>query len=592
MKKLVKKIKIRFLSLNMSKKMVVIFSMLVLVTFNVVHYFYVNIYQKDMERNTIESFEQTVYLYEERLGNLLESTEAIVKAPFYFQQMQQELVTGESLSSESLRNIYYSVVAANLSNSNKFVVMLYDAVGNLVFVNASLENYYISQMNPSDWIKSAGETNGLTVFLPIQDKNAKFSFIVAKNIISIENFTKIGFMAVTIPKTELIQIYDSILGNGSVRVMIYNEFDEILFASADGVTLPDEVKKKIEQESEKNYKEFRIDTEQYLGYYVIQSKNKYKILIFTEKDVLFEELEDTQLIMRIVEIMAIVVVVLSTIGLSNFITKPLQKITQLMRLVENGDWTIRFNALYTDEIGVMGKSFNQMLDKMDEMLKHIVDISNAKKQTEIDALKGQINPHFMYNTLETFRMIAIEKEDDELADLLWRFGKMLRYNITTMNELATIQSEMEYMQYYIDIQNSRYQRKIQLICEVQDELKEYKIIKLLIQPIVENAVFHGLNMNVKLIGYVKVKIYRNKDRCIIEISDNGVGISEETLCDIRENLKLKYSDIKTSKYIGLRNVNERIVLYYGEDYGIKIDNCSEGGVLVSIILPYLFNHEI
>lgn len=587
MRKIVKKIKYVFLSLSMSKKMSLIFTILVLITINFIYRIYASIYQSDMERNAIESFEQTAYLYEESLGNLLDNTEAIVKAPFYFQQLQEELTEGKNLSTESLRNLYYSVVAANIS-SNKYVIMLYDSNGKSAFVNASLENSYISQLDPSEWIKRAEESNGFTVLLPVQDPKEKFSFIVARNIISAESFVKIGCIAVTISKSELMQIYESISTNNRVRVMIYNGDDELLFSSDTEGYLPEEISQEIESSGAK---ESKIDTVQYLGYYMVQPGNKYKILIYAEKDVLYTDLKEAQLLMKIIEMIAIGVAVLLTILLTSFVTKPLRKITELMKKVEGGDWTVRFHALYSDEIGVMGESFNRMLDQMDEMMKNIVDISNAKKQVEIDALKGQINPHFMYNTIETFRMIAVDKEDDELADLLWRFGRMMRYNITTMNEMASIRSELEYMQYYIDIQNSRYRSEIQLICEVPEKLKEHQIIKLLIQPIVENAVFHGLRKNVKFFEYVKIKMFHSGERCVIEISDNGSGMSEEKLSEIRKVLRLKYSDVKTSRFVGLRNVNERISLFYGEAYGIQVENHPQGGVMVTISIPYGIDEE-
>ena len=583
MKKGIKGVKHYFLSLNMSTKMSLIFALIVFITINSIYSLYADIYEEDMTQDAITVFEQTAYLYEEKISNLLESTGAITKAPFYFGGLQEELLAGEVLSTESLRNLYYSVVASNISNSNKYVIMMHDSEGKLVFANVSLENSYITEMDPSIWMKRVGESNGMTLLLPIQDSKDKFCFLIAENIISIESFAKIGFIAVAIPGEELQQIYDSVAEKSGGRVLIYNGSDELLYSSEEEAYLPAEISRAIELSNENK---MQIDTEEYLGYCSVQSGNKYKILIYEDKDVLFADMWYTQKFMRVMEIVAIFVTICMTILMANFVTKPLRKITALMHKVEEGNLEVRFHPLYADEIGIMSNTFDLMLDKIADMQKHIVEVNNAKKQAEIDALKGQINPHFMYNTIETFRMIAIEKDDEELADFLWRFGKMMRYNITTMNELATIRSELEYMQYYIDIQNCRYNGQIQLICEVSEELKEYSLIKLLIQPIVENAVFHGLKKNIKSIGFVKIHIYHTDDKCVIEISDNGVGISEEKIGEIQELLNLRYEEIQTSKFIGLRNVNERIKLFYGDSYGVQIDNRVQGGVLVTIFLPY------
>ena len=588
--KLLRKLIVRILSVRMSWKMGVVFGLLAFLVFNGIRIIFAGIYERELEQNAVESFESAAYLYGERMGNLLDSTEAIVRAPFYFQQMQDELVSGETLSSESLRNIYYALISADFSNSSKFVVMLWDGKGKQVFVNASIKNSYISQINPQSWMKRAGETNGATVFMPIDDEVGKFSFIVARNIINIESFDKVGFIVVAIPKAELQQIHETVLGEGDSCVVIYNDRDEILFSSLEG-DVPEVVQKTKTDNVEQGNREFRIDTSGYLGHYAEQSNGKYKILIYGKKEVLFGRLYELQLEMNSVAIMAVVAIFLLTGICANSVTKPLRKITTLMERVENGDWSVRFHAKYTDEIGVMGRAFNSMLERMNELMEHIVSIESVKKQVEIDSLKGQINPHFMYNTLETFRMMAIERDDDELADLIWRFGKMLRYNITTMNEMATIRSEMEYMQYYIDIQNSRYQNQIQLCCEVEEGLEEYQIIKLLIQPAVENAVFHGLCKSVKFPKRIKIKVYRAGKCCVIEVSDNGVGISPDALLEIRESLKLKYTDSKSSRSVGLRNVNERITLYYGSEYGMEIEPCAEVGVVVRLRLPYLACYE-
>ena len=274
-----------------------------------------------------------------------------------------------------------------------------------------------------------------------------------------------------------------------------------------------------------------------------------------------------------------------TVLLANSITRPLQKITALMKDVQNGDLTVRFHARYSDEVGILGTNFNQMLDHIHALLHQVAEAETIRKQVEIDALKGQINPHFIFNTLETFRMMAVENDNFELADDISTFGK-IRYNITLMNEITTIQEEINYLQHYIQIQNCRFNNRISLYVHIEPPLEKHPIIKLLIQPIAENAIIHGLPHNIDTLFRIQIHIQRVEEALTIKIHDNGDGMTPEQLTRLHQELKLSYLDAKSKKSIGLRNVNERISLYYGPDYGLSISSQFHKGTSIKITIPY------
>lgn len=598
------RVKIWFHSLKMSKKLCLSFVSLTFVSILFIHNIYARIYERDMKNNVRVVFEQTVINCGDTLENLIKDVEAIAGIPIFFSQLQVELGAGKKLSSESTMNLSLSISMTNLSNIGDYLIMLYNINNERVFANMNIKNSEFLKQDHDEWIKVAKEMNGKTCLLPISDENSLFDYVVVKSIKSIPDFEDVGVMTICIPSKELKHISTSLEKIEGTRILILNEFDEVIFEhdnstggnrengddavreSENDNVIPEEISAFLDSKVIINEDTVRIDTDRYLGYYMEQSRNKYKILTYAYKEDVFRSLDLTQRLMTMIMFVVGCAAILLIIVLSASITRPLQKITMLMEKVQHGDWSVRFRAKYTDEVGILGKNFNIMLDNMNEMLNSIVDMNNKKKQIEIDLLKSQINPHFMYNTLETFRMMAEERDDEELADLIFRFGKMMRYNVTSMNEITTIEKELDYLMDYIEIQNSRYNHKIILEFDIPDELMHYPMIKLLIQPIVENSVFHGMKRDSRKVNVIGIKMYVQRNDCIIEISDNGAGISEVRLKELREKLKINYTEAETSNSIGLRNVDERISLFYGKEYGINVNSVEGEGTLVTITLPY------
>lgn len=271
-------------------------------------------------------------------------------------------------------------------------------------------------------------------------------------------------------------------------------------------------------------------------------------------------------------------------ALSRGITKPMKKILSVMKIAEKGDFSVRVETAGTDEVNQLGLGFNSMIAEIEELI-HDVYISNyKKKEAELNALQAQINPHFIYNTLESIRMMAKINGDKDASHMLFVLGKLLRYGINAKKQIVTVREELEHLEDYIKLQNHRFDNKFNLIVEVNESLLETKTIKLVFQPVVENAIFHALE-TIEGKGHILVKGYINKEEAVFEIRDNGVGMIESQLEDL--NRSINDFDIKPdgSRGIGLRNINERIKLYFGEDYGLTIYSSLNEGTRVIITIP-------
>lgn len=581
-----KRISLFFHSMKMKNRLIALFVILFLVSLLGTASIYSHTYQNDISQQTIALFEQTVTSYDVLLNNLIKNVSAIASSPLYSSQMQTELSNGSHLSNDSRSRIYQSLSALSDIGSYKFVVLVYNTLNQLVFSNSTSDSAHIVKENQAQWFDIAENKNGTTFLSKLDDTDCKFSFVIIKQIKSTSNLTPIGLAVIAVPTDALVNISSTIIPNANVRIILTNADNNLIYdcGKESGKSVPAQVQDYLDTSKEHHSK--TINTSDFLGCYIEQKSHHYNVLIYVSKHELMQNLKQTQHYSQILLCLITLMVILMTVLLANSITRPLQKITALMKDVQNGDLTVRFHARYSDEVGILGTNFNQMLDHIHALLHQVAEAETIRKQVEIDALKGQINPHFIFNTLETFRMMAVENDNFELADDISTFGKIVRYNITLMNEITTIQEEINYLQHYIQIQNCRFNNRISLYVHIEPPLEKHPIIKLLIQPIAENAIIHGLPHNIDTLFRIQIHIQRVEEALTIKIHDNGDGMKPEQLTRLHQELKLSYLDAKSKKSIGLRNVNERISLYYGPDYGLSISSQFHKGTSIKITIPY------
>ncbi len=283
-------------------------------------------------------------------------------------------------------------------------------------------------------------------------------------------------------------------------------------------------------------------------------------------------------------ILSLLIIILFT----SVFSRRIKLLSEKMHAVAEGDINVTFNDKGGDEIADLYSDLNQMIASMQKMMD---DIYQAKLQNEafkfdqmeaeFKALASQINPHFLYNTLETIRMKAYCNNDKETADLVKKLGKFMRRCLEFKDGEVTLRSELEFTNSYLELQTARFGDRVSysIYSEVS---KDYMILPLLIQPVVENAFVHGIE-GCKSNGHIDIKVYYHNDCVVIDVSDNGSGITPERLAELEE--KLRRNDTSSGKSIGLTNVNKRIKMYHGEQYGLSIKTAPEAGTTIRITLP-------
>ena len=253
---------------------------------------------------------------------------------------------------------------------------------------------------------------------------------------------------------------------------------------------------------------------------------------------------------------------------SNRLRKPVALLSEQARKIGNGDFSCNPQIESEDELGEIGRGMNKMSRKIAQLLDKSVEDEREKKNLEIKMLQAQINPHFLYNTLDSIRWIAVIQKNTSIVKMVAALSGLLKNMAKGFNEKVTLREELKFLEDYITIEKMRYMEMFDVETQVEkEELYEAKIIKLTLQPLVENAIFSGIEPGGKN-GNIRIHIWQEENRLCVSVRDDGVGMTEEKIREIMENPQKRKGD--TMSGIGLPNVDQRIKLVYGESYGIHI----------------------
>lgn len=264
------------------------------------------------------------------------------------------------------------------------------------------------------------------------------------------------------------------------------------------------------------------------------------------------------------------------------ITNPIEELSDRVKTIQDGNFDIEpvSNMENNDEIGVLGKNFVVMVEKINVLINDNYKKELLLKETEIAALQAQINPHFLYNTLESINWMAKLQGQNNVAVMIQSLGELLRNSISNKRYIITVEEDIVILNSYIAIQKHRYEERLDFTLNVSEEFFEYAIPKFTLQPIVENSIKYALEDGS---GVCRVNVYTVKmpEYYEINIVDNGPGIDEELI------VKITKEEIKSSgSGIGLKNINDRIKMLLGKEYGLTISNGIESGTKICIKLPY------
>lgn len=278
------------------------------------------------------------------------------------------------------------------------------------------------------------------------------------------------------------------------------------------------------------------------------------------------------------------ILLLAVIGISGIIsreiTKPIRSLRDSMRKVQNGQFDTHVEVITENEIGSLGRSFNLMTSEIRALMEQNVYEQKQKRKSELKALQAQINPHFLYNTLDSIIWMSEAGENDEVVEMTSALARLLRQSISNDQEEVELEKEIEYVKNYLTIQKMRYKDKLEFFIYVDPRVAHVPVIKLVLQPLVENAIYHGIKYK-ETKGNLKIYAKPVDGRVEIVVADDGIGMDE----DVMEHIFDEHWKEQKRNGVGVPNVQKRLQLQYGSEYGIRYESVKGAGTKVVITIP-------
>ncbi len=284
----------------------------------------------------------------------------------------------------------------------------------------------------------------------------------------------------------------------------------------------------------------------------------------------------------------LLVLILTNNFISSRITTPIQKLEKSVNAIEAGDLDTEVYQGGSYEIRHLGRSIGEMAKRIKTLMEDIVAEHESKRKSEFDILQSQINPHFLYNTLDIIVWMIENEQKQDAVRIVTALARFFRISLSKGKSIITVRDELEHVRNYLMIQQTRFKNKFVYTIDAEDDVMELVSLKLMLQPLVENAIYHGMEF-MDGDGEICVKVYREDAELWFRISDNGLGMTEEQTRSLLD--EQNHISSKRGSGIGVKNVNERIRLYFGESYGLAIWSEPDEGTVITIHLPALAYSE-
>ena len=488
--------------------------------------------------------------------------------------IQRELDTWHPVDENSIfmDNITVQMLDEELSvytNGMEGIASLYlfDNNGKLFYVDSHAKSMDVvrrvdyGMIQESDWYQEALEAGGKEVFLGYNVLNDADDTVSCVKVLNrLNHQQKIGILILNIRKDILDSVFRSSTGQGDIYGIFYyrNGERQLVYQSGYDKMSSKESLEHILENSRQRYE---------ITEHTCQMKN-WEMLHIVRKDNIFREARQIRLLVMALGIMAAFVMALVTIRQVYHITKPLYQLREDIRLV--GDGNYHFEHSYeSDEVGIIGQEFQRMVRERIALKEQVQEEELLRKASELELLQSQINPHFLYNTLDTLYWMAIGEEKAEIAQLTQALSDVFRISLNRGRELITIREELKFIEDYLYIQNIRFDGKFITQIQVEEEICTWKIIKLIIQPFVENAIYHGLEPKMEA-GCLKILGKVEGEYLMITVEDDGVGM--DTSAEIGQGY-------------AMQNVKSRVRLHYGDEAKVIVESRIGCGTKVRLYLP-------
>ncbi|QJD82223.1 cache domain-containing sensor histidine kinase [Cohnella herbarum] len=446
-------------------------------------------------------------------------------------------------------------------------------------------NPYID-LTSLNWYKHAKEAGGDSVISPSHVQPVfkdRYPWVVSlsRELISRDGQTKLGVFLVDLNFSVMNDMVKEIRLGQRGYLFIVDSSGKIVYHPQQQLIYSNLKSEMIDKVLEIKNGTFTSDEGSNSRMYTVRDSDfGWKIVGVSYVNELVDNQNEVRLSFIILGLIVIILAFIISIFLSRRVNRPIKRLQDHMKEVEKGNFDIHVEVPTTIEIGRLARAFNMMVGKIKELMSQVVQDQEQKRKSEINALQAQINPHFLYNTLDSIVWMAENDKSREVVLMTSALAKLFRASISKGEELVSIRTEIEHITNYLMIQKMRYKNKLDYEIEIHDSVRNYLTIKVILQPIVENAIYHGIKMK-QGPGLITISAEETDTDIYLIVEDNGKGMDEEKL----RTLLLPSPDAEEGRGVGVRNVHERLQLYFGAQYGLSYKSVPGEGTTVHIRMP-------
>ncbi|QMV42835.1 sensor histidine kinase [Cohnella cholangitidis] len=471
---------------------------------------------------------------------------------------------------------------------------IYYSNGELLSSSDARKPWTPAQVRNSEWFRATVAKDGEVFFSGLVARDGKDSSEVASyfSSIMIRDFSNPDRFIIV--RTEYrSSLFRSIGQNDNLsensQIVILDEGNRLIYESGDHPSSLSETDKLGQAIGKEGRFWTQVGDREMLVTYTRSEYSDWKAVLVTPRVEIFGALDKIKTTVIFTALIAFVITFLISMIFGQRITKPILNLFKSVNRIKRGDFSIRIEVDRNDEIGLIGKNFNAMQDELQTLIETKYLNQIKLQEVELAMLYSQINPHFLYNTLDSIRSMSDYYKVPEISVMAQSLADMFRYNTRNRDEIVTLQEELVQIDAYIKIQSIRFEDKIVYYQHIEEELYGTPLLKMTLQPLVENAVFHGIERK-RGKGNITISAQREQSRIRLSIKDDGVGISERRLKEIREKLKppLQQAEVTFSAQengIGIANVYSRYVIRFGDDFDFFIDSKKGAGTEITMVFP-------
>ena len=564
---------------SLLRKMTAVYFLILLLPLVVISLLSYSIYKSSIEKQVTRLSEQILNQAKYNLENYLQQMSVLTIVPYtnpYMLQFLQGADDSQFSASQDLeRKIINSVSSSVIYTSNDVIgLFLYAADGRVFYQTKYTTSVLYSDYKAAPWYAKVQQAGNHDVVLGthIEQQLAGKPYVIsiARTIFSLSDYKPIGVVMIDINPAVFARITRKLdLGEGS-RIFIVDENNQIIHDS-NGM---ESVGGHFDQlfSNRKDYYTFSSHLEQ----------NGWSFIDIVPVRVVMSSVRKLTLWMITSLGVCLIFGWVLVSGAASRITRPIRQLRGLMLEMEKGNFNARFHGFQIDEIGDLGRGFNKTSRRIKELIEDVYQAEISSKESQIAALKSEINPHFLFNVLESIRMRAEIGDNLSIRQMILSLGKLMRVSLGDHRPLISLKEEMERVEDYLIIERFNYQGRLRVVQHIPEEVEHLRVLKFIIQPILENAIKHGVEKQMNVLT-VEIRAELQDDTLRITLENDGPSIPPDRLA------RLQYALAEGSNYwsggIGMMNVQERIRLFYGKEYGITIQERKPQGVLVTIVFP-------